>query len=413
MTGCDGYGGCSLKNIDLTDRRRSNLDLVVLFGQNVPRRDYIFTVVPHDTAMSGRCVASFRSPGVASTSAKCRRTTRTACLAMRAGPSTPPPTYSDTWLDRFWLQQFHRQVAIELGDDPNTATGDYDATMKRCIKLVSTSRTPQEAQQRGERVLRSLLPPGFEVGFKVFIALLPEWFVARHAAKVTPYLLPWLVGASAVIDAPVNLPVDDQSRIPSNALYNALKALKLEIAARRILELDPSTYGGDVLDADSLRIGDAKTACSFPGSAPPGYQQGVLLERCRVLEESGCASVCLNVCKLPTQQFFNERVGLAVTLVPDYETFECRFVYGKTPPPTELDDAFNTPCFSQCPITRDQGKKEFLANQGKNGASERVGASDSSAASSVTTLCDRLPLFVGEGSGTSETSETDAETPVV
>lgn len=69
-------------------------------------------------------------------------------------------------------------------------------------------------------------------------------------------------------------------------------------------------------------------------------------------QEGGCASVCLNVCKLPTQQFFNEEVGLPVTLEPNYETFECQFVYGKTPPPPELDKAFNTPCFSQCPITK-------------------------------------------------------------
>jgi len=27
-------------------------------------------------------------------------------------------------------------------------------------------------------------------------------------------------------------------------------------------------------------------------------------------------------------------------------------VYGKTPPPPELDPAFNTPCFAQCPITK-------------------------------------------------------------
>ena len=28
---------------------------------------------------------------------------------------------------------------------------------------------------------------------------------------------------------------------------------------------------------------------------------GVKVERCRVLEESGCASVCVNSCKVPTQ----------------------------------------------------------------------------------------------------------------
>ena len=114
-----------------------------------------------------------------------------------------------------------------------------------------------------------------------------------------------------------------------------------------------------------------------------------------VLEESGCAGVCLNVCKLPTQQFLGEELGLPVTLAPDYETFECRFVYGKTPPPPEQDEAFDTPCFSQCPISRDAGNptKPFLRNSGTR-ASGASGDADSAAADPA--LCDRLPAYQGE-----------------
>ena len=357
--------------------------------------------------MSGRYAASRASPGAASTSAPSRRGggRRSACSPLRAvrrGPSTPPPSYSDTWLDRFWLRQFHRQVALELGDDPSTATGEYAATMRRCVKLVSTSKTPLEAQQRGERVLRSLLPPGFEVGFRIFISSLPEWFVARHAAKVTPYLLPWLVGPSKVIDAPFQLPVDDAQPIPANAVYSALNGLKLEVAAARIAAADfgAGKYERGDFDAPTRLDGEraersSEARAKPPGFADSGYQQGVLLERCRVLEESGCASVCLNVCKLPTQAFFNETAGLAVTLVPDYETFECRFVYGKTPPPPEQDEAFDTPCFSQCPISRDAGNptKPFLRNSGTR-ASGASGDADSAAADPA--LCDRLPAYQGE-----------------
>ena len=97
----------------------------------------------------------------------------------------------------------------------------------------------------------------------------------------------------------------------------------------------------------------------------PGYRQGVLLERCRVLEEGGCASVCLNVCKVPTQNFFNE-IGLDVELRPDYETFECRFVYGKKPPEMNEDPAFDTPCFAQCPISKMNGVETGSVEGGKN-----------------------------------------------
>ena len=56
----------------------------------------------------------------------------------------------------------------------------------------------------------------------MFIALFPRWFVARHAAAVTPMILPWLVGPARVIDAPDDLPVDDRGRPPANALDSLL-----------------------------------------------------------------------------------------------------------------------------------------------------------------------------------------------
>jgi hypothetical protein len=52
------------------------------------------------------------------------------------GPATPTPVYPVTWVNEFWLKQFHQRVAAELGDDPATATGDFAATMRRCVKLA-------------------------------------------------------------------------------------------------------------------------------------------------------------------------------------------------------------------------------------------------------------------------------------
>ena len=142
----------------------------------------------------------------------------TSSALKRAGPTTPKPQYSDGPIDRELLRAFHSRVASELGEDPSSVTGDYDATMRACVRLVSSARTPAAAQARGERVLRSLLPRWFPGFFGLFIALFPSWFVARHAAAVTPMILPWLVGPARVIDAPEDLPVDDRSRPPSNAV---------------------------------------------------------------------------------------------------------------------------------------------------------------------------------------------------
>lgn len=45
--------------------------------------------------------------------------------------------------------------------------------------------------------------------------------------------------------------------------------------------------------------------CTCAGSVGAATQvgegMGVLVERCRYLEQSGCASICINSCKVPTQ----------------------------------------------------------------------------------------------------------------
>lgn len=293
----------------------------------------------------------------------------------RAGPTSPKPTYNDGPIDRELLRAFHARVASELGEDPSAVTGDYDATMRACVRLVSSARTPDQAQARGERVLRSLLPRWFPGFFRLFIALFPRWFVARHAAAVTPMILPWLVGPARVIDAPDDLPVDDRGRPPANALDSLLASSSSLFS-----------NGGD---------GDGGEDAEDAKGQAPGYRQGVLLERCRVLEEGGCASVCLNVCKVPTQNFFSD-LGLDVELRPDYETFECRFVYGKKPPPAGEDPAFDTPCFAQCSISKSRGggagaTDATLPRWAVDGV-DGVGPGGTGASSN----CGRLPEFTGE-----------------
>jgi len=170
------------------------------------------------------------------------------------------------------------------GDDGD----DFADVRDACLRLVRESSGARETRAKGLMIIRNCAPPGFAGAFGGFLRLFPKWFAARHAAAVTPMLLPWLVGEAEVNDAP---------------------------------------------------------------KVRAGYKQGVLLKRCRVLEETGCAAVCANVCKHPTQKFFTEEIGLPVTLTPNYETFECQFTYGATPPSVEADPAFASPCFRQCGVS--------------------------------------------------------------
>ena len=147
-------------------------------------------------------------------------------------------------------------------------------------------------------------------------------------------ILPWLVGPARVIDAPDDLPVDDRDR-PRPTRWIRCSRLRLFC----------------------LQTVTAATAARTNKNLPdrrPVTGRASCWSGVRVLEEGGCASVCLNVCKVPTQNFFSD-VGLDVELRPDYETFECRFVYGKKPPPAGEDPAFDTPCFAQCSISKSRG----------------------------------------------------------
>ncbi|KAL7475492.1 hypothetical protein ACHAW6_001404 [Cyclotella cf. meneghiniana] len=81
----------------------------------------------------------------------------------------------------------------------------------------------------------------------------------------------------------------------------------------------------------------------------PSKRQGVLVKRCRFLEESQCASICVNSCKIPTQNFFRENMGLGLTMTPNYETGECQFAFGVLPSEEEERQARKTPCLRRCP----------------------------------------------------------------
>lgn len=225
-----------------------------------------------------------------------------------AGPSTPKPSLAMSALDALALKLFARALARELESD---VEGTFDDVRDACLRLVRESGSATRTRARASRILRSLAPEWAFGAFASALRMFPGWFVARHAAAVTPALMYWLVGEAEVNDGGEGLTYEGGGTAPTSAFA--------------------AVFGGDTASA--------------------GYKQGVLLKRCRVLEETGCAAVCANVCKHPTQKFFTEEIGLPMTMTPNYETFECQFTYGATPSPVSEDAAFKTPCFRQCGVS--------------------------------------------------------------
>ncbi|TVU43666.1 hypothetical protein EJB05_10152, partial [Eragrostis curvula] len=74
-------------------------------------------------------------------------------------------------------------------------------------------------------------------------------------------------------------------------------------------------------------------------------RSGVLIKKCRYLENSGCVGMCVNMCKIPTQDFFTNEFGLPLTMNPNFEDMSCEMIYGQVPPPIEDDPVSKQPCY--------------------------------------------------------------------
>ena len=85
---------------------------------------------------------------------------------------------------------------------------------------------------------------------------------------------------------------------------------------------------------------------------------GVLVKRCKVLDESGCAGLCLHMCKLPTERFFAESWGTPVAMAPNFETGECQLSFGVERTPLADDPSVPRGCLSGCPLSMQSQHEE-------------------------------------------------------
>jgi Beta-carotene isomerase D27-like, C-terminal len=91
---------------------------------------------------------------------------------------------------------------------------------------------------------------------------------------------------------------------------------------------------------------------SYPNRRKDGKLGGLVVEKCKFLQESGCKGLCLHQCKLPAQQFFQEELGLALTVSPNFVTQECQWSFGEIPFPPAQDPSFPQGCLAGCESRR-------------------------------------------------------------
>jgi len=96
---------------------------------------------------------------------------------------------------------------------------------------------------------------------------------------------------------------------------------------------------------------------SQPNRRKDGERGGLIVEKCKFLQESNCKGLCLHQCKLPAQQFFKEELGLDLTVSPNFATQECQWSFGEKPLPPNEDPTFPNGCLVGC------GSRSEMANR--------------------------------------------------
>ncbi|XP_057517247.1 beta-carotene isomerase D27, chloroplastic isoform X1 [Amaranthus tricolor] len=203
--------------------------------------------------------------------------------------------YKPTWLDDFFLNSFRKKLVEEVGWESKKE--GYDGMME-LVNGLMIGRTTRQTNQAAVRILRSLFPPFLLELYRMLITPIGGGRVAAMmVARVTVFTCQWLMGSCSI---------------------------------------------------NSIDLPDGSSC-----------QSGVLVERCKYLEESKCVGICVNTCKIPTQTFFKNHMGIPLLMEPNFTDYSCQFKFGIAPPLPENDSALKEPCLDCCPYAS-RGRSESL-----------------------------------------------------
>jgi len=195
----------------------------------------------------------------------------------------------------------------EVGKDTDPRPWDvFDAVLTPVREVNDMDGTARDVTVRAKRVFAGILPALY-IGWvppiwkNAISKVAPQWASNYAFVLVFTTLFPWLMGPMEGIDH-VDVPVPE-------ALRKAFKFLP-----------------------ETVKV-----------------PQAIKAERCRFLEQSGCASVCVNSCKAPSQEWLGEDFGMDLHIQPNYDDFSCQWKFDVKPPPLYEDAAVMVPCFTNCP----------------------------------------------------------------
>lgn len=215
---------------------------------------------------------------------------RVSCFSAPSEPveatnPKPRPEYKPGFFDDLFLDVFRSKMVQETGWD--SGKPGYDGLIEMANRLI-IGRTNSEAKETSIRILRSLFPQWLLELYRILFAPLAGGKVAAvMVARVTALTCKWLMGPCEV---------------------------------------------------NSVVLPDGTS-----------WMSGVFVERCKYLEESKCVGICINTCKLPTQTFFKDHMGVDLLMEPNFSDYSCQFKFGILPPEPENDTTLKEPCLDICP----------------------------------------------------------------
>uniref|UniRef100_A0A452XVT1 Beta-carotene isomerase D27-like C-terminal domain-containing protein n=1 Tax=Aegilops tauschii subsp. strangulata TaxID=200361 RepID=A0A452XVT1_AEGTS len=233
-----------------------------------------------------------------------RPTSRLYCSSPPVGapPSGKGGEYRPSLADDFLLAFFRAKMVEEVGWDSQKP--GYEGLIEVANRLMIKGKSASETEQSAVRVLQALFPPLLLVLFKALLAPIANGQLASMmVARATALSCQWLMGTCSVNS--VTLP--NGKSLSSGVLICSVFNLHFT----KTFELLICHYGN----------------CQ------------VFVEKCKYLEESKCLGICINTCKLPTQTFFKDHMGVDLYMEPNFEDYSCQFNFGVPPPPIDTDKA--------------------------------------------------------------------------
>ncbi|EFJ25854.1 hypothetical protein SELMODRAFT_99098 [Selaginella moellendorffii] len=189
-------------------------------------------------------------------------------------------------LDAAFLSLFRNKLAQEVGRDADRP--GYDGLIQLSQLLMAKYKAKSDVEQATVRILNSMFPQSLLRLFRAVVLPINKGKLAAIlSARVTQATCQWLMGTCSI----GSVELSDGTSIPS----------------------------------------------------------GVLVEKCKYLEHSKCAGICIHTCKLPTQAFISKELGVPLLMEPNFADLSCQFKFGVEAPSPEDDPSVSTPCLEMCP----------------------------------------------------------------